>query len=332
MTQKILLTGGAGYIGSHTYLALRAAGFQPVILDSFANAQDDVPARLEQISGAPVSVLRGDVRDEALLAEAFKRHGFAAVVHFAALKSVAESVADPLSYYRTNIGGLTTLLTAMEAADCRKLVFSSSATVYGEPDQSPTEEGAERRAVNPYGASKIISEQMLEMLPESWAIGVLRYFNPAGTHHSGLIGEDPKGKVENLMPIMAEVARGDRAELQVFGDDYDTPDGTAIRDYIHVEDLAEGHVLSLKHLFETGRGHLVNLGTGHGYSVLEMVEAYSRAIGRPLPHRIVGRRPGDVPIYCAATGKAAEVLGFRTKRSLDEICESSWRWTMRNDR
>ena len=332
MTQTILLTGGAGYIGSHTYLALIEAGFTPVIFDSFANAQDDVPGRLAQITGTAPLVIRGDVRDEAALAQAFATHGIDAVVHFAALKSVAESVADPLNYFRVNIGGLTALLGAMESAGCRKLVFSSSATVYGEPDDSPTLETAERRAVNPYGATKIISEQMLEMLGPDWAVGVLRYFNPAGTHASGLIGENPKGKVENLMPIMAEVARGDRAELSVFGDDYDTPDGTAIRDYIHVEDLARGHVLSLKRLFETGEGHLVNLGTGTGYSVLEMVAAYSKAIGRPLPHKIVGRRAGDVPIYCARTDKAAEVLGFRTERSLEEICDSSWRWTRRNDR
>ena len=332
MTGSILLTGGAGYIGSHTYLALVEAGFSPVILDNFANAKDNVPDRLEQVTGKPVPVIRGDVRDETCLTEAFKTHGFDAVVHFAALKSVAESVEDPLSYFRVNTGGLITLLSVMEQAGCRKIVFSSSATVYGEPDVSPTEETAERRAVNPYGRTKIIGEEMLEMLGPDWAVGTLRYFNPAGTHASGLIGEDPKGRVENLMPIMAEVARGDRAELSVFGDDYDTPDGTAIRDYIHVEDLARGHVLSLQKLFETGEGHLVNLGTGTGYSVLEMVAAYSKAIGRPLPHKIVGRRPGDVPIYCARTDKAAEVLGFRTERSLEEICDTSWRWTQRNDR
>lgn len=332
MVGKVLLTGGAGYIGSHTYLALAESGFEPVILDNFSNAQEDVPGRLEQITGAAVHTIRGDVRDEALLTEAFKTHSFDAVVHFAALKSVSESVADPLSYFRVNTGGLIALLTAMEAAGCRRIVFSSSATVYGEPDESPTDETAERRAVNPYGRTKIIGEQILEMLGSDWAVGTLRYFNPAGTHASGLIGEAPKGKVENLMPIMAEVARGDRAELSVFGDDYDTPDGTAIRDYIHVEDLARGHVLSLNQLFETNESHLVNLGTGHGYSVLEMVAAYSKAIGRPLPHKIVGRRPGDVPIYCARTERAAEVLDFRTERSLEEICETSWRWAQRNAR
>lgn len=332
MTGKVLLTGGAGYIGSHTYLALISAGYSPVILDNFSNAQDDVPDRLRRITGQTVPVIRGDVRDTAVLTSAFADHDFDAVVHFAALKSVAESVENPLEYFRVNTGGLITLLTAMQQAGCQRIVFSSSATVYGEPDESPTEESAERRAVNPYGRTKIIGEEMLEMLGPGWAVGCLRYFNPAGTHQSGLIGEAPKGRVENLMPIMAEVARGDRAELQVFGNDYDTPDGTAIRDYIHVEDLARGHVLSLNKLFETNEGHLVNLGTGTGYSVLEMVKAYSDAIGRPLPHRIVGRRPGDVPIYCARTDRAAELLGFRTERSLEEICETSWRWTMRNDR
>ena len=332
MAGRILLTGGAGYIGSHTYLALCEAGHEPVILDSFANARDEVPARLEQITGASVPVIRGDLRDEALLAQAFRAHKFAAVVHFAALKSVAESVADPLVYFRVNIGGLIALLSVMEAAGCRRLVFSSSATVYGAPDQTPTDETVLRRAENPYGQSKIVSEDMLQMLPPDWAVGILRYFNPAGAHSSGLLGEDPKGKVENLMPVMAEVARGDRAELQIFGDDYDTPDGTAIRDYIHVEDLARGHVLSLNKLFETSEGHVVNLGTGQGQSVREMARAYGRAAGRALPLRIAPRRPGDVPIYCADTARAQALLGFRAEKTLDEICSSSWRWAMRNDR
>ncbi|MEM1340734.1 MAG: UDP-glucose 4-epimerase GalE [Pseudomonadota bacterium] len=329
---KILLTGGAGYIGSHTYLALVEAGFSAVILDSFINAYDTVPDRLAQITGAPVSIIRGDVRDQDVLRQAFAEHRFDAVVHFAALKSVSDSVQRPLEYFRVNTGGLITLLSAMEAAGCRRIVFSSSATVYGEPDISPTFETAPRRAVNPYGRSKIIGEEMLEMLGPDWAVGTLRYFNPAGAHASGLIGEDPKSQVENLMPIMAEVARGDREELQIYGDDYGTPDGTPIRDYIHVEDLARGHVLSLNRLLETEQSHLVNLGTGRGYSVLEMVKAYGKAAAREMPYKIVGRRPGDVPIYCAQTDRAAELLDFRTERSLEEICATSWRWTMRNSR
>lgn len=332
MGEHILLTGGAGYIGSHTYLALSEAGYVPVILDNFANAAGDVPERLQQITGVRVPVIHGDVCDEAVLGEAFATHDFAGVVHFAALKSVSQSVAEPVKYYRINIGGLTSLLSAMEKVGCRRLVFSSSATVYGEPDESPTAETAPRRAVNPYGATKIICEQMLEMLGSAWSIGVLRYFNPAGCHRSGLLGENPTGKVENLMPIMAEVARGQRVELQIFGDDYDTLDGTALRDYIHVEDLARGHVLSLTHLIRSGQDHVVNLGTGHGYSVLQMVDAYSRACGRDLPYRIVARRPGDVPVYCAQTERAAALLGFRTEFSLDDICASSWQWACRNRR
>lgn len=331
MAGRVLLTGGAGYIGSHTYLALVEAGHDVVIYDSFANARQDVPDRLGLITGRPVEVIRADIRDRETLDRAFREGGFDTVVHFAALKSVADSVARPLDYLRVNVGGLMTLLSAMEEAGCRRLIFSSSATVYGEPDESPTDETAPRRAVNPYGRSKIMGEEMLEMLPADWAVGVLRYFNPAGAHGSGIIGEDPKGSVENLMPILAEVARGDRPELLIFGEDYDTPDGTPIRDYIHVEDLARGHVQSLHRLIETNESHTVNLGTGRGYSVREMVEAYGRACGRPLPHRIVGRRPGDVPVYCARTDRATELLGFRAEHDLDAICASSWRWTMRND-
>lgn len=326
MSGAVLLTGGAGYIGSHTCLALIEAGFSPVIYDSFVNAQDDVPARLAQVAGQSVPVIRGDVRDEARLHAVFRDHDIQAVLHFAALKSVAESVARPLSYFRANLGGLLSVLGAMEAHGCRTLVLSSSASVYGIPEESPTPETAPRGAINPYGQTKIICEQMLEALPAEWHTGILRYFNPAGAHHSGLIGERPRDRVENLMPILAEVARGERAELLVYGQDYPTPDGTAIRDYLHVEDLARGHVLSLKRLLETKSSHLVNLGTGHGYSVLEMIKAYMRASGRDVPYRIVGRRPGDVPIYCARTERAAEILGFRTEKTLDEICSSSWHW------
>lgn len=330
--KRILLTGGAGYIGSHTYLALVAAGHEVTIFDSFVNARDAVPDRLETITGRPVPVVRGDIRDGDALAAVFDQGGFDGVVHFAALKSVSESLADPLAYMQVNIGGLVTLLAAMDRAGCRHLVFSSSATVYGVPDESPTDETAPRRAENPYGRTKIAGEEMLELLPADWRLGVLRYFNPAGCHGSGLLGEDPRGRVENLMPIMAQVARGDRRELMIFGDDYDTPDGSPIRDYIHVEDLARGHVLSLNRLFETSESHLVNLGTGRGYSVFEMAEAYGRAAGRALPCRVVARRPGDVPIYCARTEKAEALLGFRAEKSLDEICASSWKWAQRNTR
>lgn len=329
MSQTILLTGGAGYIGSHTYLALKSAGYVPLILDDFSNSKPDVPDRLEQITGAPVPVIRGSVLDAGLLARLFQDHDITAVVHFAARKAVGESMARPLDYYETNVTGLLTLLRVMEQAGCHRLVFSSSATVYGIPDETPTPETAPRQPMNPYGWTKIASEEMLESLAAAnpaWAFGILRYFNPAGAHESGLIGEDPGGIPDNLMPYIAKVAMGQLSRLQVFGDDYPTPDGTGVRDYIHVEDLARGHVLSLGKLLETGQGHLVNLGTGRGYSVLEMLTAYSAACGRDLPYDIVARRPGDVPIYCARTDKAAKILGFRTEKTLEDMCTSSWAW------
>ena len=329
MTATILLTGGAGYIGSHTYVALAARGYSVLILDDFSNAKPDVPDRLARITGAPVRVIRGSVLDRGLLDRIFAETRIDAVVHFAALKAVGESVDRPLAYFETNMGGLTTLLQAMGHAGCHRLVFSSSATVYGIPDDTPTPETAPRRAMNPYGWTKIAGEEMLEQIAKSdpaWAFGILRYFNPAGAHESGLIGEDPSDIPNNLMPYIAKVAAGELPALQVFGDDYPTPDGTGVRDYIHVEDLAHGHVLSLKHLLETGQSHLANLGTGQGYSVLEVLAAYAAASGRALPHEIVARRPGDVPIYCARVERAAEILGFRTRKNLEDMCRSSWQW------
>ncbi|MCU4652382.1 UDP-glucose 4-epimerase GalE [Roseibacterium sp. SDUM158016] len=327
--RRILLTGGAGYIGSHTFLALAEAGHDVVILDNFVNARRSVVDRLAQIVGRPVEAIDADVRDAEALEAAFRKGGFEAVVHFAALKAVSESVEKPLDYFDVNIGGLMTLLRVMEAHDCRRLVFSSSATVYGVPDETPTPETADFRAMNPYGHTKIMGEQILNWLSASdprWAIGALRYFNPAGAHGSAMIGEDPRDIPNNLFPFIAKVATGELSRIRVFGNDYDTPDGTGVRDYIHVEDLARGHALSLDKLFESGEGHLVNLGTGRGYSVLEVIAAYKRASNRDLPFDIVDRRPGDVPIYVASAGKAAEVLGFRTERTLDEMCASSWAW------
>ncbi len=329
MTKRILLTGGAGYIGSHTYVALAEAGYDVIILDNFSNARRDVPDRLQQITGKPVTMIEGDVRSADTLRTVFANNHIDAVVHFAALKAVSESVLKPLDYFDVNVGGLTTLLRAMDDAGCRRLVFSSSATVYGVPDETPTPETAEFRAMNPYGQTKILGEQMLDWLTQSnpdWAVGTLRYFNPGGAHGSALIGEDPRDIPNNLFPFIARVATGDLPKLSVFGDDYDTPDGTGVRDYIHVEDLARGHVLSLDQLFATGRSHLVNLGTGQGYSVLDVLAAYKRASNRDLPFEIVGRRAGDVPTYIAKADKAAEVLGFRTEKSLDEMCASSWAW------
>ena len=335
MGMTVLLTGGAGYIGSHTWVALVAAGFRPVILDDFSNAAEDVPARLARIAGAEPEVWQGSVLDADLLERVFSAHDIGAVVHFAARKAVGESVRMPLEYVETNLGGLVTLLKAMRAAGVFRLVFSSSATVYGVPEALPIRETAPTGFTNPYGYTKLAGEQILAQLAAAdprWAFGVLRYFNPAGAHGSGLIGEDPRDIPNNLMPYIAKVAVGELPALNVFGDDYDTPDGTGVRDYIHVEDLAEGHVRSLEALLREGRGHLVNLGTGRGYSVLEMLAAYSAACGRPLPHVVAPRRPGDVAACWADPSRAAELLGFRARRGLDEMCASSWTWISRRHR
>ena len=329
---KILLTGGAGYIGSHTYVSLFEAGHSVVILDDFSNSDPSVIGRLESITDTAATAITGSVLDEGLLAKLFADHTFDAVVHFAAKKAVGESVEKPLEYFDVNCGGLIKLLQAMETAGVFRLVFSSSATVYGIPDETPTPETAPRRAMNPYGLTKIVGEELLEGLTQSdprWAIGILRYFNPAGAHASALIGEDPADIPNNLMPYMAKVATGELERLSVFGNDYPTPDGTGVRDYIHVEELARGHVLSLQTLLETGEGHLVNLGTGQGYSVMEMLRAYSKACGRELPYVITDRRTGDVPIYCAVADKAQTVLGFSAELGLDDMCSSSWNWVSR---
>ena len=332
MGQTVLLTGGAGYIGSHTFVALRAAGHDAVILDDFSNARGDVPDRLEVITGAPVRVYRGDVRDGALLARIFAENPVGAVIHFAALKAAGESVGKPLDYIDVNLGGLTALLKAMREAGCFRLVFSSSATVYGTPEVLPVPETAPRGYANPYGFTKLACEQILEQVGAAdprWAIAMLRYFNPVGAHSSALIGEDPQDFPNNLVPYIAEVALGRRAALNVFGNDWPTRDGTGVRDYIHVEDLARGHVLSLDHLLATGQSHTVNLGTGRGYSVLEMLAAYSRAVGRELPHVIAPRRPGDVAEVVADPSKAAALLGFRAEKGVDEMCASSWAFVSR---
>lgn len=330
MTHSVLLTGGAGYIGSHTYVALIEAGYRVVLLDDFSNAKRSVPARLGQLTGQNnVEVIEGSVLDGPLLERVITDHSIDAVVHFAAKKAVGESVTDPLGYIETNLSGLTTLLRAMEAKGVGKLVFSSSATVYGEPDETPTKETAELRFTNPYAFTKVTSEHVLRQVADSsdaWAFGVLRYFNPVGAHPSGLIGEDPEGIPNNLMPFIAKVATGELDQLRVFGDDYPTPDGTGVRDYIHVCDLARAHVLSLNALFDAGKGHLVNIGTGQGYSVLEMHKAYETACGKALPYEIVARRPGDVPIYLADPSLAKSTLGFETELGLDDMCRDSWNW------
>jgi UDP-glucose 4-epimerase len=323
---KILLTGGAGYIGSHTYLALIEAGFEVVILDNFSNAKSDVPNRLQDIAGQMVEVFQGDVLNRADLDNVFADHKIDGVVHFAAKKAVGESVAKPLDYMHNNIGGLLNLLAAMEAADVRRIVFSSSATVYGDTIIQPIPEDHARTYTSPYAFTKIAGEQILEQLPDTWAVGILRYFNPVGAHKSAMIGEDPEDIPNNLVPFIAKVATGELAELKVFGDDYDTPDGTGVRDYIHVEDLADGHVLSIKSLLETGKSHTVNLGTGEGSSVLDVLEAYSEACGQDLAHTIAPRRDGDVAVLTARPEQAKAQLGFEAKRSLADMCKSSWAW------
>ncbi len=330
---KILLTGGAGYIGSHTYVALCEAGYTPVILDNFANSHPEVLNRLERITGQPVICERGDVQDSALVETLLRRHAIAGVMHFAGDKAVGESVAKPLKYYRNNLGGAISLLEAMESAGCQALVFSSSATVYGDPATVPITEDFPRSHTNPYGHTKLVIEDILTAQAAArsdFKVATLRYFNPVGAHASGLIGEDPSGIPNNLMPYITQVAVGQRAQLQVFGSDYPTPDGTGVRDYIHVCDLAEGHVAALKTLLERGQSLTVNLGTGRGCSVLEVVKAFETASGRPVPYQLVARRPGDVAQCYADPTQAETELGWRASRSLDQMCADAWRWQSGN--
>ena len=330
---KILLTGGAGYIGSHTYVALVEAGYSPVILDNFSNSHPAVLQRLEAITGRPVLCERGDVLDSPWVEEVLRRQQVAGVIHLAGDKAVGESVAKPLKYYRNNLGGAVSLMQAMEAVRCETLVFSSSATVYGDPAKVPIREDFPRGHTNPYGHTKLVIEDMLAAqctAQPSWKVAILRYFNPVGAHPSGLIGEDPEGMPNNLMPYITRVALGRLPELQVFGSDYPTPDGTGVRDYIHVCDLAEGHVAALRVLIEQGRSLTVNLGTGRGYSVLEVVRAFEAASGRPVPYRLAPRRPGDIAQCYADPTAAQQRLGWHATRSLEDMCADAWRWQSRN--
>ena len=329
----ILLTGATGYIASHTWLALLEAGFGVVGIDNFSNSSPEVLNRLKTLGGVEPDFVKADVCDAAAMDSVFSSRRIDAVVHFAAFKAVGESAAKPLAYYANNVGGLLTLCQAMAAHDCKTLVFSSSATVYGRPESLPIREDATLSTASPYGATKLISENILrdlERADPTWAIALLRYFNPAGAHPSGLIGEDPRGTPNNLMPYVTQVAVGRRERLQVFGSDYDTPDGTGVRDYIHVLDLAEGHVAALRHLLG-GRGSITaNLGTGQGYSVLELVRAFELASGRAVPCDLVGRRPGDVDACYADVSLARDRLGWQATRGLDAMCADSWRWQHMN--
>lgn len=327
MAQHILLTGGAGFIGSHTYVALAEAGYRVTILDNFENAQRDVPERLEQITDKPVSVLECDIRDADALQARFHKQDFDAVVHFAARKSVPESEADPLGYYQSNCTGLLNVAQAMRTHGVSKIVFSSSAAIYGNPAQVPTPEECPAAPENTYARTKLFGEEALQALGRAhpdFVTGVLRYFNPVGAHPSGLIGEDPRQAPTNLVPVIGRIATGKLDRLQIFGGTYPTPDGTGIRDYIHVEDLARGHVLSLNALFKDGIGHCVNLGTGSGQSVLDVLHTYEKASGQTIPYEITEARAGDAAISCAATTRARDLLGFETHYGLEEMCQSNW--------
>ena len=329
-----LVTGGAGYIGSHTCLELLAAGREVVVVDDLSNGSLVAIRRVETLAGRPLrAFVQGDVRDTALLAEVFRSHPIGAVIHFAAKKAVGESVAQPLAYYDNNLSGLLAVLGAMDGAGCRRIVFSSSATVYGDPHHVPIDEDFPTTATNPYGWTKLMGEQMLRDLVASdsrWNVVLLRYFNPVGAHASGQIGEDPDGLPNNLMPYVSQVAVGRIPRLRVFGDDYPTPDGTGVRDYIHVVDLALGHLKALERIEALPGVTTLNLGTGRGYSVLEMVRAFEAASGRSVPFDIVDRRPGDVAACWADPKRAEAVLGWRAERDLSAMCEDAWRWQRGN--
>lgn len=330
---SILLTGGAGYIGSHTYVALVEAGYNPVILDDFSNSNPAVLARLERITSQPVVCERGNVANAAFVQDVLQRHAVTAVIHFAAFKAVGESAVEPLKYYDNNLGGMTRLLQAMDAAGCRTLVFSSSATVYGDPASVPITESFPRSHTNPYGHTKLVCEDMLTALraaSPAWRMGILRYFNPVGAHPSGQIGEDPAGLPNNLMPYVAQVAVGKRPYLNVYGNDYATADGTGVRDYIHVQDLAAGHVAAVQALLGKGESFTVNLGAGRGYSVLEVVRAFERASGQPVSYQFAPRRAGDVAQCYANASLAKQLLGWQAAHSLADICADTWRWQQGN--
>lgn len=329
MPGKILVTGGAGYIGSHTCIELLAAGHELVVVDNFSNSKPAVLERVGRIAGRTPAFHEADIRDRAAMHAVFARHEIDAVIHFAGLKAVGESVAQPLRYYDNNVSGSIALCEVMAEYGVRTLVFSSSATVYGDPPSLPIREECPLSATNPYGRSKLMVEEILRDVrraDERWRIALLRYFNPVGAHVSGLIGEDPNGTPNNLMPFIAQVAVGQRPELAVFGDDYPTHDGTGVRDYIHVVDLARGHLAALQAMAQKPDLLTVNLGTGQGYSVLDVVRAFERASGRPVPYRIAPRRPGDIAQCYADPALAQRVLGWQASHGLDAMCADTWRW------
>ena len=330
---KVLVTGGAGYIGSHTCVELLEEGYEVVILDNFCNASFESIKRVEEITGKELVTVEGDIRSRDNLARVFAEHTIDMVIHFAGLKAVGESVEDPLRYYENNVCGTVFLCEVMAEHGCKSIVFSSSATVYGDPQTTPIKEDFPLSATNPYGRSKLFIEEILRDLyisdPE-WKIVLLRYFNPVGAHASGRIGEDPNGIPNNLMPFISQTAVGKREKLSIFGDDYDTHDGTGVRDYIHVVDLAVGHVKALEKLSQINDVLTVNLGTGQGYSVLDMVKAFEKVSGRKIPYVIAPRRSGDIAKCYADPTYAKEVLGWEAKKGIEEMCRDSWRWQSQN--
>lgn len=331
---KILVTGGVGYIGSHTCIQMIEAGMEPIIVDNLCNSNIAVLERIETLTGIKPVFYQGDIRNEAFLDKIFSQHHIQSVIHFAGLKAVGESVVKPLEYYDNNVNGSLVLARSMKKAGVKSIVFSSSATVYGDPDVVPiTEESPTGATTNPYGRSKYMVEECLSDLHEAepdWSVTLLRYFNPVGAHPSGIMGEDPQGIPNNLMPFIAQVAVGRREKLSIYGNDYKTVDGTGVRDYIHVIDLADGHVAALKAVGEKCGLHIYNLGSGHGSSVLEMVEAFSHTCGKPVPYEICARRSGDIAECWASTTKAEKELGWKATRSIAEMSADTWNWQSKN--
>ncbi|TNZ80573.1 UDP-glucose 4-epimerase GalE [Vibrio parahaemolyticus] len=330
---KVLVTGGMGYIGSHTCIQMIEAGMTPVILDNLYNSKSTVLERIEKVRGVKPTFIEADIRDKAALVEALKVHNIEAVIHFAGLKAVGESVEKPLEYYDNNVNGTLVLVDAMREAGVKSLVFSSSATVYGDPVSVPITEDFPTSATNPYGRSKLMVEECLTDFQKAnpdWSITLLRYFNPVGSHPTGELGEDPQGIPNNLMPFISQVAVGRREFLSVFGSDYPTKDGTGVRDYIHVMDLSDGHVAALEKVGSKAGLHIYNLGTGNGYSVLEMVKAFESACGKNVPYQLVERRPGDIAECWADPSKAMNELGWKASRTLEEMTGDTWRWQSNN--
>ncbi|WP_162062330.1 UDP-glucose 4-epimerase GalE [Vibrio taketomensis] len=330
---NVLVTGGSGYIGSHTCIQLLAAGFNPIIVDNLCNSKKAVLKRIKQVSGSTPTFIQADVRDKAALVAALSEHNIEAVIHFAGLKAVGESVEKPLEYYDNNVNGTLVLVDAMREAGVKRLIFSSSATVYGDPASVPITEEFPTSATNPYGRSKLMVEECLtdfQKANSDWSITLLRYFNPVGSHPSGALGEDPQGIPNNLMPFVAQVAVGRREFVSVFGNDYPTKDGTGVRDYIHVMDLADGHIAALQKVGPKPGLHIYNLGTGNGHSVLEMIAAFEKAAHRPIPFKFIDRRPGDIAECWADPSKAQTELGWRASHTLDAMVNDSWRWQSNN--